>query len=123
MGRYRIRNHIGEPILGKYGYVNSKGKEITGFKYDICYGCQYHNGLAGVKKGSKYGFINTKGEEVISVKYTYVWSSFENGIANAEFDNESFYIDKKGNRVEKPEEIKSTENQAYKNPKRRTPKR
>lgn len=47
----------------------------------------------------QYGFINDEGNLVIPLAYDYA-ESFNNGIAKVTKKNRSFYIDKKGNKVD-----------------------
>ena len=83
---------------GKFGLVDSTGKEIVPPKYDDFR--DFREGLAGVKLNEKFGFINKKGEEVIPLKYDWIILGFSDGRAQVELNGETFYIDKKGNKVE-----------------------
>lgn len=93
---------------GKWGFIDSLGREITPLKYDQVW--EFSEGLAAVNigaigcEGGKWGFIDKKGKVVIPIKYDYVGMidggydlfGFQFGKAIVGLGKESFYIDKKG---------------------------
>lgn len=91
---------------GGLGFIDDNGKEIIP--------CQYHNtqdfsnGLAGVRrKGEKWGFINKQGEEVIPPTFDEVLNGFsEKGVAEVKLNKETFYIDKRGEKLVIQEMVK-----------------
>lgn len=62
------------------------------------YAESFKEGLAAVRKNEKFGFINKQNEVIIPFKYDNVYS-FIYGEAKVVIGKESFYIDKKGNRI------------------------
>ena len=85
-----------ELIRGKFGFVNSKGKEIVPLKYD--YADSFSEGLARVELNGKMGFIDTKGKEVISLKYDWVYD-FVEGFAIVKSNKKVGFIDTTGKEV------------------------
>ena len=81
----------------KYGFINTKGKEVIPCKYS--HAEPFLEGLAAVlviEKG--YGFVNTKGEEIVSCKYNMV-HSFSEGFAEVEKDEKYGFINTKGEEI------------------------
>lgn len=66
----------------KWGFIDSRGKEITAFKYDNNDSISYHfsEGRAAVNVEKKWGYIDTSGSEVIDLKYSTA-EDFINGKA------------------------------------------
>jgi len=56
--------------------------------------------IKSVKKNGKWGFTDGNDNTVIPFIYDDVWF-FEDGLAKVKLNNEQFYINKKGERVEK----------------------
>ena len=52
---------------GKWGFIDSKGKEITANVYDSC--SSFDNGIAKVRSGKKWGLVDKTGKEIIAPKY------------------------------------------------------
>lgn len=95
--------------FGKFGYINEKGEAVISFQFDDA--DFFSEGLAKVGKFDYswndqpyyiYGFINTRGDLVIDYQFSSS-SDFKNGIAEVSKDGESYWIDKKGNRIVYPE--------------------
>lgn len=92
-------------LYGKLGFIDRTGKEIIPLKYD--YADNFSEGLANVGliglRGShfhgQYGWIDKTGKEIIPLKYDST-TSFREGKAEVRLNNEWFYIDKNGNRVD-----------------------
>lgn len=85
----------------KYGLINSQGDIVLPIEY---YSIEpFCEGMARITQESwgnyQYGFINDEGNLVIPLAYDYA-ESFNNGIAKVTKKNRSFYIDKKGNKVD-----------------------
>ena len=58
----------------------------------------YRDGLAAVKKDGKWGFINSRGNVAIPIVYDKA-SHFFADKKSVSLGNESFYIDREGQRV------------------------
>ena len=94
----------------KYGFIDEFDNVVIDLHYDSAW--DFQNGLARVYKRYsstggypytfKWGFINTNGEEVIPLIYEFAMP-FENGAAEVEKDGIVFYIDEKGEKVNKLE--------------------
>ena len=89
---------------GRYGFVDSTGKEISGRFYALV--DNFSEGRARVNKGAvlfkynlidsgKWGFIDTTGKEVIPTIYDWAWN-FTEGLAGVKKDGKWGYIDKTG---------------------------
>ncbi len=87
-------------IGDKFGVIDKQGKMITPLVY--YYIKDFSEGLAVVKKGTyltgKKGYIDEKGNEVIPIIYE-VAGDFKKGRAKVQIGNETFFIDKKGERI------------------------
>jgi hypothetical protein len=84
----------------KWGFIDSKGKEITTFKYDDNDSVVYHfsEGRAAVR-AEKWGYIDTSGIEVIDLKYSTA-EDFINGKARVhQGKSVSKLIDKEGKTI------------------------
>lgn len=55
---------------GKWGYIDSTGKEVIALKYDEA--GYFRNGLAIVEIKDKAGVINKQGQIVVPIKYTHI---------------------------------------------------
>ena len=95
--KFSITNFIFEAVQA-YIAARSACRTITNkFKYDhigLCY-----EGLTIVKKHNKYGYINEVGTIAIPLLFDSA-EDFHNGKAKVILNDEVFYIDKNGNRVE-----------------------
>lgn len=76
---------------GKYGYINTDGKEVIPPKYEQAKG--FSEGLAPVRMGDKWGFIDKTGKEIVPAKYEEVWN-FTNGMAAVKRNGKWGFIDK-----------------------------
>lgn len=90
-------------LNGKYGYIDKTGDVAIPLKYDDV--GLFYEGLARVCLNGKWGFVDKTGKEFIPLKYIDAWD-FEYGKAKVKakniFGKETwFYIDKKGNRVDR----------------------
>lgn len=99
---------------GKWGFIDSLGREITPLKYDQVW--DFSEGMAAVNIGSsectggKWGFIDKTGKEVIPLIYDYVGMidsdydlyGFQFGKAIVGRGDEIFYIDRTGKQSEIP---------------------
>lgn len=81
---------------GKNGYKDENAREVIAPKYDSAW--WFVEGIADVQLNGKWGFIDKTGREVIPLKYDA--HVFKNGRAQVALDEERFWIDKAGNRVE-----------------------
>ena len=89
-------------IDSKWGFINKTGKEVIPIKYEIGGNTfpVFNDGLTPVRIDNKYGFIDRKGNEIIPLIYDYA-SNFEKGKAPVRLGSESFYINTKGERLDK----------------------
>ena len=85
---------------GKSGFINKKGKEVIGLRYDSAE--SFQDGLAVVSKKGKYGCIDKNGKEIIKLKYDQI-SEFSEGMAVVKLKEDYGYINRKGQEVIKPE--------------------
>jgi len=87
----------------KYAFIDSKGKFLTEFIYDLtgyfseglCYVGNYDKNNNSIVN---YGFIDEKCKLVIDMNYDYA-ESFYNGLAKVEKDGNSFFINTKGEKL------------------------
>lgn len=82
---------------GKWGYIDTSGREIVPLKYDKTE--PFVNYMGRVRLGSKYGLVNQQGEEVVPCIYDYV-SYFSNGLALVSGGQ---FVDQWGKFVELPD--------------------
>jgi hypothetical protein len=89
---------------GMFGFINVEGEIEIPLQYEMdgFAGLYYsfHDGLCGMMNedaqgDDKYGYINREGEMVIPQIYDYTFH-FENGMANVEIGEDSFFINTKG---------------------------
>lgn len=91
---------------GKWGFINTKGKEVIPCKYDNVR--DFSEGLAVVNiggefgtslvLGGKYGYIDTTGKEVVPLRYDDA-NDFSEGLAPVVLNGKCGYINKKGKEV------------------------
>ena len=79
---------------GKYGFINTEGKEVVPPKYDKVR--IFSEGLAGVKLNGLWGVIDKEGEAVVPIKYDLI-GGFRDGLAQVELNGKWGVIDKEGN--------------------------
>ncbi len=84
---------------GKYGYLDTNGKEIIPLVYD--YTAPFMEGLAYFVTGDQYGFMNNEGEAVFYLDCDSV-SSFQEGLAFYSVDGKYGYLDSTGETVVEP---------------------
>lgn len=84
-------------VDGKYGYIDTAGKEIVAPKYDQTY--NFSNGMSRVQLDDKWGFIDKTGQEVIPLSYDMVGDFSPEGLAFAVKDDKYGYIRKSGDIV------------------------
>jgi len=97
----------------KYGFANMVGIQIKPkFEFVLA----FSEGFAAVNigghstddyleehkiiKSGKWGFIDKKGHLVIECKFDSILQSFKNGKAQVELDNEIYYINTKGEKIQ-----------------------
>ena len=84
----------------KYGFANAEGEIVIDLMYD---GADvFSEGLAPVLKNGKWGFINEQGNVAIDFKFEGRLKSFQNGYATHYKDNQSVFINKKGEIIGEP---------------------
>ena len=89
---------LGDDETGKYGYVDTTGKEVVPLKYD--YTESFSGGLAGVRLNGKWGFVDKTGKEVVPVKYDSV-NKFEDGLAQVKLNGKWWFISNKHGHIDK----------------------
>ncbi len=93
-------NLIGFKRNGRYGFLNTRGREICDPIYSNI--LNFSDGLAACCKDGKWGFINEIGDVIIPFKYFCV-GSFNFGLASVDIDNLWGYINKLDIVVIKPQ--------------------
>lgn len=89
----------GEEGKEKYGFIDKKGKEVIGLKYDRVY--DFSGKLAQAEKDGKWGLIDKKGKEVVPIKYDNVGPLMEGMVAVKEGKKWGF-MNQNGNWAVKP---------------------
>lgn len=100
----------------KFGYINQKGDQIIGLKFQDAY-C-FNNGLASVEVDNKWGFIDTAGNMIINPQFdeAYGFLEYDNSLIAFVEKNDKFgVIDNKGKYIIHPiyQSIFSLENGLY----------
>lgn len=80
------------------GLVDKKGNTLIEPKYND-FECGFISGLWAVKLGNKWGYVDRNDTVIIPFKYDKANPFFDNK-AQVELDDEKFYIDKNGEKVE-----------------------
>ncbi|MGH9877786.1 MAG: WG repeat-containing protein [Nitrososphaerales archaeon] len=101
VSRSLVRDVSGEQYLsikvnGKYGYYDTKGKEIIRPQFDKASG--FSEGLAIVKLNGKCGYIDKTGQITIPLQFDYV-DDFSEGLAVVGIGDKYGYIDRTGSTV------------------------
>ena len=103
-GLFRIKEN-------KVGFADESGEIIIKPEYDdalpfsdglaaVCFGCSFEaDGEYTLRAVGKWGFINKANERVVPLQYDKVIHSFQNGIAEVEFDGKVFKINQKGKEI------------------------
>ncbi len=82
---------------GLWGYRDRTGKIVIPCRFYFAY--DFAEGMALVMtEDNKYGFIDLEGRLVIPYQYDYA-ENFTGGVAEVAIGDETFKIDKHGNRV------------------------
>ncbi len=69
---YVFTEGLGAVCKGKWGFVDTKGREIVSLQYDAV--TQFIDGLAMVKMGETFGVIDTSGRKVVSnIEYNDIY--------------------------------------------------
>jgi len=94
-------------INGKWGYLNSAGKEITSLKYEKLSNGEddrdeelYERGYTYVKLNNKFGLIDSTGKEITPLKYdqvSYFYAGY--GIAVVEINGKFGLVNKLGKEI------------------------
>ena len=82
---------------GKYGFINTDGKEIGSIKYDSV--ASFNNGFAVVELNGKIGFIDKKGKEICEITFDEVNEFDKNKTASVKKNGKWGIIDSNGNIV------------------------
>lgn len=81
-----------------FGFLNLKGEVVIPEKFEDAY--PFSENLAAVQMNGKWGYIDTKGEIQIECQFDSVsLTGFSNGKAKVYKGSESFYINKKGEKI------------------------
>lgn len=84
---------------GKYGYIDSYGKEILPTQYDFAEDLAGEPAMARVRKRDKVGYVGQAGKEMVEMKYRFIDKYFK-GLAQAHLpEGSTIYIDKYGKYV------------------------
>lgn len=75
---------------GKWGFVDSRNKNVVPIKYDIVE--DYHNGFAIVGLNGKWGYVNKVGKEIVPIKYEKVFP-FMNDRGCVKFKGKYGFVD------------------------------
>jgi len=93
-----------DQTTGKYGFIDSKGNNIVGPKYDFVN--NFSNGMAKVgmrdttgNNSPRIGFIDSTGKEIVSLQYYEADNFGEGGYALVKDSLYNGYINKKGDRI------------------------
>ncbi|WP_176220607.1 WG repeat-containing protein [Cohnella massiliensis] len=81
-------------VDGKWGYIDTSGKEIVAPKYDEA--LNFSNGLAAIKVNNQWGFIDKSGKVIISPQYDEVGYFSPEGFAYVVKGEKYGFIDKAG---------------------------
>lgn len=81
---------------GKYGIIDTQGKEIAACKYDEI--GEFADGYAKVKQGNSWGIIDASGKETVPCKYQEM-GNLANGCIKAKYDNSWGIIDISGREI------------------------
>lgn len=79
---------------GKWGFVDTSGKEVIPFIYDKA-DC-FYMGYAGVSRNGKMGLIDLSGKEIVPFLYDNELMFFEDGMALVIKDNLYGFVDTTG---------------------------
>jgi len=82
---------------GKWGFINTKGKEVIPLKYSEIK--NFSDGIAAVQLGIKWGYIDKTGAILIPFKYDDAWSFYDNMPAAVKLNDKFGYINKSGMEV------------------------
>jgi hypothetical protein len=84
---------------GKWGFVDTTGKLVIPFEYDLTNG--FRDNLALVKKNGLWGYIDTSGRIIIEPQFTQA-NDFYFNLAAVEKEDKYGYIDRTGNLIIPP---------------------
>ena len=84
-------------LKDKWGIIDTAGNILIPFQYDnIAY---FSDDLLCVKKDNKYGYVDLLNKVQIPFVYDIAWD-FNNGKAEVLQNNQRFYINKNGERID-----------------------
>jgi|GEM_PF-6046358 len=84
---------VADNWLGRFGFIDTRGRRISKFKYDFAW--EFNEGLGRVELDSLNGFLDVDGKLQIPIIYNEA-SDFKFGLALVKRDNKEFYINKAG---------------------------
>lgn len=89
-------------LNGKWGFIDTTGKPITPFKYDMPddeeFGYFFSDGMAAVFLDSLFGFIDKTGKEVVPIKYWWL-DPFEKGVGGVVLNKKWGFVNKSGKEI------------------------
>lgn len=89
-----------EDDIGKYGFVNGRGKWIIAPQFDFAW--DFEDGIALIQQNSKYGYIKEDGTYLLDPQFDYA-QDFNNGIAMVRRDDKYGYIKADGTYLSQPQ--------------------
>ena len=93
----KAEKNISILLNGLWGILDVTGKEIIPIKYENM--GYLREGLYSAKLNGKWGYIDESGQIIIAFQYDEIVSDFANGKAQVKVNNETFFINKKGERM------------------------
>ena len=85
---------------GKWGFIDSKGKEAIPFGYE---GAKYfEGGYAAAKQNGNWGVINKENKTILAFMYDdIVWIKDDANDIRVKKGNKYFHVDRQGNELKK----------------------
>ena len=97
-GMARVTEDNGKWDGGLTGFINKEGELVCPCIWEFAW--DFSGGLALVEDSNlKYGFIDKSGKLAIPCQWDFA-ESFDNGRAKVRADDEEYYIDQYGNRID-----------------------
>jgi len=84
----------------KYGYINPQNQLVIPFRYDYTF--SFSDGLGMIEMDGKAGYINKSGAVVIPIEYAQAFDFYKGIGPVQDAEGRIFFIDKKGEKVDKP---------------------
>ncbi len=81
----------------KWGFIDTSGVEVIPPRYHEV--GDFNDGLARVRVNEKWGMVDTQGNVIIKPTFEWIYD-FEGDRAKVLLDNKTYYMNRKGQRVE-----------------------